>query len=81
MSMAIVKLGFSALVMPTQKAVALAEIISEAEVYEYHYVKDKSGETVKTQHIYPNEFESTTMELISDTQYKMYKLAGKPKEA
>ena len=81
MSMAIIKLGFMSLVMPTQKAVALAEIISEAEMYEYHYVKDGSGETVKTQHIYPKEDVSVDLEMISDTHYKMCKLAGKPKEA
>ena len=81
MSMAIIKLGYVHLVLPTEQAVKLAEIILEAEVYDYKYAKDRNNETIKTHHIYKKEDVSIDVEVISDTQYKMYKLAGKPKEA
>ena len=81
MSMAMVNIGYVHLVLPTEQAVKLADILLEAEVYEQHYAKDGDDKTIKTHHIYKKEDVSVEVEVISDTQYKMYKLAGKPKEA
>lgn len=81
MSMAIIKLGHMSIVLTPERAMALAEAISDSEIYEYSYARDENGEAVKTQHIYPNDFEGVDVEVISDTQYKMYKLAGKPNKA
>lgn len=81
MSMAMVKLGYVHLVLPTEQAVKIADILLEAEVYEHHYAKDENNKTIKTHHIYKKEDVAVELEVISDTQYKMYKLAGKPKEA
>ena len=81
MSMAMVKVGYVHLVLPTEQAMKLAEIMLEAEVYEQNYAKDENDKTIRTHHIYKTEDVSVEIEVISDTQYKMYKLAGKPKEA
>lgn len=81
MSMAMVKVGYVHLVLPTEQAMKLADILIEAEVYEQHYAKDENDKTIRTHHIYKKEDVSVEVEVISDTQYKMYKLAGKPKEA
>lgn len=81
MSMGVVKFGYVSLVMPTEQAVKIADILIEAEVYEQHYAKDENDKTIRTHHIYKKENLEVDIEVISDTQYKMYKLAGKPKEA
>lgn len=81
MSMGIVKFGYTHLVLPTEQAVKIADILLEAEVYEQHYARDENDKTIRTQHIYKKEDLQVDIEVISDTKYKMYKLAGKPKEA
>lgn len=81
MSMAIVKFGYMHLVLPNDQAMKIADTLLEAEVYEQHYAKDGNDKTIRTHHIYKKEDVSIGVEVISDTQYKMYKLAGKPKEA
>lgn len=79
MSMAIVKFGYVALVMPTEQAVKFAEMALDAELYKNDYTKDENGNTIKLHGIYKEEDTAVELEVISDTQYKMYKLAGKPK--
>lgn len=79
MSMAVIKFGYVSLVMPTEQAVKFAEMALEAEVYQTEYAKDEEGKTIKTHHIFKKEDTAVELEVISDTQYKMYKLAGKPK--
>jgi hypothetical protein len=75
MSKAIVKFGYTDYVLEVGDAVAIAEMLSKAEVYDSKYVS--GGDS--THHIYPNEKQEVgTIKLISEDFYRMAKLAGKP---
>ncbi len=79
MSKAIVRFnGYTDYVLDLKDAVAVAEIISKAEVYEHKY---RSGQE-NTHHIYCNhEKEFGTLRIISHDFYNMCKLAGKPTDS
>lgn len=75
MSKAIVKFGYTDYVMDLKDAVAVAEMLSKAELYDNKYVS--GGDS--THHIYANDkHDMGTLKLISDDFYRMAKLAGKP---
>ena len=79
--MIIVELGWKSLVLSNKDAVALAEIISKAELYESVWIRpeDRTGGPDHTYHIFANE-QQVSMKLISDDFYRMAKLAGKPEK-
>jgi len=79
--MIIVDLGYRSYVMANKDALAHAEILERAEVYEQKWIRpedrnEKSGAEY-THHIYANE-NPLVMKLVSNDFYNMSKLAGKP---
>ena len=77
MTKAIISFGYTDYVLDVKDAVAVAEILSRADIYESKYVS--GGEN--THHIYSNEKkELASMKLITEGFYNMCKLAGKPTE-
>jgi hypothetical protein len=80
MSKVVVNLGYRSIVVDARQAIALAEVINGAEVYEskYHSAKDDNP-SFSTHHVYPMTQEyAISMQLMTDEAYRMYKLAGKP---
>ena len=78
--MIIVDFGYRSYVMANKDALALAEILEKAEVYEQKWIRpeDRNEKSVDyTYHVYANE-NPTTMKLVSNDFYNMSKLAGKP---
>ena len=82
MSKVIINLGYRSVVLDTEKAIAIAELLQDAEVYETKYRNGENGKpSYNTHHIYPmTQDHSFTMQLITNESYNMYKLAGKPEE-
>ena len=81
-NMVIIDLGYRSVVLPTEDAVRVAEILAKAETFVEKYrtkeEKEKSGiDTDYTYHVYPQE-QTFSMKIMSDSQYQMAKLAGKP---
>lgn len=74
MSKAVISLGYSKYVLDLKDAVAIAEMVCKAEVYEEKYTKEAGT----THHIYPNTKTLGTISLLSDDLYRMAKLAGEP---
>jgi hypothetical protein len=75
MTMAILNIGYDGYVLPLKDAVAVAEILGKAEMYEHKY--RSGGEN--THHIYAEAKENFgTIRLITDAFYQGAKLAGKP---
>lgn len=60
-------------VLDSDRALALLEIMKDAEVFEEKY-------SAKTVHVYDNTDRNLTMRLLPDSIYRMAKLAGKPEE-
>jgi predicted DNA-binding ArsR family transcriptional regulator len=79
--MIVVELGYKNYIMGNKDAVALAELLSKAELYESIWIRpeDRNGGADHTYHIYPND-QQVGMKLISDDFYRMAKLAGKPEK-
>ena len=80
--MMVVTFGYTDYVVPTKDAVALLDILANAERYEERYIsKDDKGNTVgepyHTYHVYANE-SAVSAKTISDEKYRLAKLAGKP---
>jgi hypothetical protein len=80
--MVVIDLGYRKIVVTKEQAMQLAGILETAEIYDEKYWseaerKAKGIPETYTFHIYPND-NSYTMKLISDAQYQMAKLAGKP---
>lgn len=80
MAKVIINLGYRSYVVSADKAVALANLVAEAEVYEskWHSKTDTTA-SFNTYHIYPvSQDQAFTMQLLTDESYRLYKLAGKP---
>ena len=83
--MIVIELGYKSYVLPTSKAVALIEILEQAECYEHKYWNDEDrasrgmGDVKYTDHVYPND-QKFSMQIISNDLYNMAKLAGKPEK-
>ena len=77
MAKCIVNIGYHSYVVNTEEAVALLNILGEAEVFNEKY-EDKHT----TYHVYPQELNGNriSMKLLPDSLYKFAKLAGKPEE-
>ena len=80
--MIIIGLGFKSYVMANKDAIALAEILSKAEVYESVWIRPEERGNAGpdyTYHVYGND-QQVDMKLVSDDFYRMAKLAGKPEK-
>jgi hypothetical protein len=75
-----VQIGYQHFVMEGSKALALLDTLQGAEVYEMKWRSEADGGT--THHIYPQDLVSRKVEIgyLTDEQYRMYKLAGKPQD-
>ena len=75
-------IGYKSFVLPAAKAVQLLEMLDSIELYEDKYHSGEEGKPgFYTHHVYDmdaNEKLVTGIEHVTDTNYKMYKLAGKP---
>lgn len=82
MSKVIVNLGYRSIVVDIEKAIALAELMQDAEMYQSKYHSAADGNpSYNTYHVYPAEPDSGfTMQMITNESYNLYKLAGKPEE-
>lgn len=79
--MIVVSLGYSSYVLSNKDAVALADILEKAELFEAIWIPsgERHGGPDHTYHIYEND-KQTEMKLISADLYRMAKLAGKPEK-
>ena len=80
--MVVIDFGYNtnSLVMSPADALAMAEIMQRAEKYEKKYLPGNGGgESSYTYHVWPNLGE-ISMKIISDDNYRMAKLAGKPEK-
>jgi len=78
--MVVVELGYQSYVMPNKDAIALVDILTKAEVYEQKWISKEDrvpGDAEYTYHVYESE-RHHAMKVISDSLYRMAKLAGKP---
>jgi len=78
--MIIVEMGYKNYIMSNKDAVALAEILEKAELYEAKWIQSKergNGEPDYTYHVYEND-QQIGMKVVSNDFYRMAKLAGKP---
>ena len=78
--MVVVELGYQSYVLPNKDAIALVDILEKAEVYEQKWIPKEQradGGEDYTYHVYDNE-RHVTMKVISESLYRMAKLAGKP---
>lgn len=80
--MVVVELGYNNYVMSAKDALAMADILERAELYERRWVPTEErveGGASETLHVYPNDRE-ISMRIVSTNLYQMAKLAGKPAE-
>ena len=78
--MVIVDLGYKKIVLSNDKALELAELLQEAEMFEEVYIQSEkrvSKDDDHTYHVYPASG-YFSMRLMGDSLYQMAKLAGKP---
>jgi hypothetical protein len=78
MSKCVVEVSYRKYVLDTAKAVALLDILAEAEIYETKWQKEEDGGTLH--YIYPQGTEDhiRTLNVLPAALYKIAKLAGKP---
>jgi hypothetical protein len=81
MKKAIIRVGYNNFVLDTQKALALLELLADAEIYEERWRNREDGGT--TYHVYPQESDHGVRELkvVPTAFYHMAKMAGKPEKA
>lgn len=80
--MIVVTLGYRSYVLSNKDAVALAEILEKAEMYEQKWIPQDAraeGGPDHTYHVYEND-QQIDMKLISADLYRMAKLAGRPEK-
>ena len=82
MSKVVMNLGYRSVVVDMDKALAIANLLEDAELYESKYHSSTDGKpSYNTHHIYPmTQDHSFTMQLITNESYNLYKLAGKPED-
>lgn len=80
MKKAIIKVGYSQFVMDTPKALALLELLADAEIYEEKWRTQENGGT--THHVYPQDTHDGVRQLqvVPTAFYHMAKMAGKPEK-
>ena len=74
---AIVKIGYRNYVLDPQKALEIVGTLMEAEIYEGKYHGDSKGTTY---HVFEQEGEAISIEMMPNNKYNLCKLAGKPEE-
>lgn len=77
--MVVVEIGFRKYVMDTEKAVKVAELLTNAEMYERTYIPEEKrvdSDVEYIHHIWHAE-ETVQMRVISDHLYRAAKLTGK----
>ena len=81
MKKAIVRVGYTQFVMDTSRALALLELLADAEIYEEKWRTKEQGGT--THHLYPQDTNDGIREIkvIPTAFYHMAKMAGKPEKA
>lgn len=79
-SKAVLQLGYHSYVMDTAKAVAVLDLLGDAEIYEEKWQKKEDGGTAYF--IYPQDAENniTNLKILPPALYRMAKLAGKPQK-
>lgn len=78
MSKVVVAIGYKNYVLDTADAIKVAEALSRAELYDTKYrSKDEGGSSVYVWE-QGSEDSTITMTILSDSLYRMAKLAGKP---
>lgn len=82
MAKAIIELGYRSYVVDVDKAVAFAELVSGAEIYESKWhPKTDDAASFNTYHVYPvTQDHAFNIKLLTDESYRLYKLAGKPED-
>jgi hypothetical protein len=78
MAKVVIELGWKKYIVDSQQALAVAEMLSKAEVYETKYAKDSDDKSVTMHYVYPQDDHRWMMEIMPDSIYRMAKLAGKP---
>jgi hypothetical protein len=75
-----IELGHRHFVLEGDKALQVLDLLQSAEIYERRWRREDEGGT--THHIYPQDPVGSIIEIsyLTDAQYNMYKLAGKPNE-
>lgn len=82
MSKVVINLGYRSVVVDAAKAIAIADMLQDAEMYQSKYHSAENGNSsYSTHHIYPMEPDNGfTMQMLTTESYNMYKLAGKPQD-
>jgi hypothetical protein len=78
MSKVIVAVGYRNYVMDTRDAIVVAEALAKAEMYDTKYKSKEEGGTQVFVWEQGSEDSTITMSIISDSLYRMAKLAGRP---
>jgi predicted DNA-binding ArsR family transcriptional regulator len=75
-----VQIGYKSFVMDGERALQLLDTLESAEIYEAKWRNEEDGGT--THHIYSQDPTNRVLEInyLTDTQYCLYKLAGKPQD-
>lgn len=74
---ATIELGYKSYVMDAEKAIAVLEMLDQAEMYETKWVNKSTAH-----YIYPQEGSDNirTLKILPDALYKMAKMAGRPNQ-
>jgi hypothetical protein len=76
MAKVVLNIPYGEFVVDSKDAMALCEILGKAEKYHSRWKND-----ITTHHVYPVEASNSFgFRLITNEQYNMYKLAGKPED-
>lgn len=76
MGKAVLKIGYLNYVMDVDKAIRVMDLLSGVEEYEEKWQKAEEGGT--TYHVYDADSDRIRVQILSDSKYRMAKLAGKP---
>jgi len=80
MNKAIVKVGYKEYIVDADKALAIADALADAEIYEACWHRPADGrDAFYTYHVYAREHdEKFQIDVISTAHYNMSKVAGRP---
>lgn len=71
----IVKIGYTQFVLDPEDALKVVGVLMNAEIFESKY---QGGDRGSTYHIYEQEGQTMSIEMMPESKYKLCKLAGKP---
>ena len=83
MSKAIITMGYRSIVLDVEDAVKVVNILAGGELYEDKYHSSEGNRPAfSTHHIYPMETmrSAVDLRLLSNEEYRMYSMAGKPEK-